>query len=135
MDELEPGTISRFQSRFGLDVVPYEDKFTFSQLENPPDYAIKGQTYLGATVLHTHSGKPWEIFDANSLVFDFTDGVVKQKSLITSLFEISQVGNYFVSNGLILPGSMTKSGKKINSYACHFYFDSMRFKYSEVTYD
>lgn len=135
LDELEPGSISRFQSRFGLEVSPFREKFTFKQLENPLDYAIKGQPYLGATATKTFSGEPWEIFKANSLIFDFTDGVVKQKSAVTSLFKIEQAGNYWISQGLILPGSLTTDGKKIISYSCHYFFDSMRFRYSEVAYD
>jgi hypothetical protein len=135
LDELEPGSISRFQSRFGLELVAFREKFTFKQLENPPDYAIKGQPYIGATATKTFSGEPWEIFKANSLVFDFTDGVVKPKASVNSLFQIEQAGHYWISSGLILPGSLTTSGKKINSYSCHFFFDSMRFRYSEVAYD
>jgi hypothetical protein len=135
MDELEPGSISRFQSRFGLELVPFREKFTFKQLEDAPDYAIKGQAYIGATATKTFSGEPWEIFKANSLIFDFTDGVVKQKTAVSALFKIEQAGNYWISQGLILPGSMTTDGKKIISYSCHFFFDSMRFRYSEVTYD
>lgn len=135
IDELEPGSVSRFQTLFGLEIVPFREKFTFKQLENAPDYAIKAQPYLGATATKTFSGEPWDIFKANSLVFDFTDGLVKNKNLIFSLFKIEQVGRYWISSGLILPGALTSDGRKVISYSCHFYFDSMRFRYSEVTYD
>jgi hypothetical protein len=130
-----PGDASRFQSLFGLELAPYNEHFTFKQIENPPEFCISGQSYLGAMATKTYAGKPWQIFDANNFVYNFATGRVVLKSAINSFFDLSQAGNYFVSNGLILPGSLTKTGEKVNSYFCHFSFDTLRFRYSEVSFD
>ena len=43
--------------------------------------------------------------------------------------------NYFLSPGLIKPGSVTDDGSRVTDYAAWFLFDSMKFKYSEITYE
>lgn len=134
-EEMYFGDASRFQSKFGTELVGWRDKFTFKPLALAPEHCISGQTYLGANVSQSFAGEPWEIFEANSLVYDFTTGLVVQKISITKIAPLEPAGFYFISPGLILPGSLTKDGSRINSYAAHFSFDTLRFRYSEVSYD
>lgn len=119
-----------------MSLVPYEEYFTFEKLINPPEYSIKAGTYLGATCLKTYSGKPWEIFKENGFVFNFITDQVVQKSTINNpiLLDVAGSGRYFISNGLILPGSLTDAGK-ITSYTAFYSFEKSRFRYSEVTHD
>lgn len=128
------GEVADFMGLWSLDLVPYEDNFTFKELEDAPEYSIKGGAYLGAICTKTFAGKPWEVFEANGFIFDFGSGLIKQKSEITIPVELQVSGIYYVSNGLILPGSML-SGQKIISYTAHYSFDKSRFRYSEVTFD
>lgn len=135
LDEDKFGDASRFQSRFGLELSRWRDKFTFTELAEAPEHCIGGQPYLTATPENSFAGEPWEIFEANGLIYNFLTKTVVLKSSITQLCEVSQAGFYYISSGLILPGSLTKGGDRINSYAAHFSFDTLRFRYSEVTYD
>ncbi len=135
LDEDFPGEAAKFILRFGLDLVPFREKLTFDGLYNPPEHCISGQTYLEAAVTKSFAGDPWEIFDANSLVFSLALGLVVPKASILGAFEISQSGNYFISNGLIQPGSISTDAKKVISYDGQFSFDTLRFRYSAVYYD
>ena len=132
--ESRTGEAAEFMGLWDIKLAPYEDKYTFLELENPPEYSIEGDKYIGALCNKTHSGKPWEIFKANGLVFDFGSGTVIQKSLVKNIVNLDLSGAYYLSNGLILPGSMWNN-KKIHSYSCFYNFDKMRFRYSEVSFD
>lgn len=134
-DEMKFGDASRFYSKFGLELLSYRDKFTFKPLALAPEHCISGQTYLGAACSVSFAGEPHEIFEANGLVYNFTTGLVIQKSTIIKIVDVEPAGFYFISPGLILPGSLTKGGSKITGYSAHFSFDTLRFRYSEVTYD
>lgn len=134
LNETNVGDVSKFSSLFGLGLARLKDNFTFEPLAGADDYCISGQNYLGAACSKTFSGDPSEIFFENNLVYNFNTGLVVQKASITTLVDIPQAGNWFLSSGLILPGSVTKSGDKIKSYTCHFSFDTMRFRYSEVQF-
>lgn len=119
---------------WNIELAPYEEKYTFLELENPPDHSIIGAPYLGATALKTFSGKPWEIFEANDFIFDFGTGKVSPKTSVSTVVNLDKSGSYYLSNGLILPGSIYK-GEKIMSYSCFYNFDKRRFRYSEVSFD
>lgn len=134
-EESEPGQISRFVTLFGLSLAKWRHAFTFEALAEAPEFAISGQSYLGAAVLNTHAGEPWQIMKANGLIYNFGSGELMQKALIKTIADLDQSGPYFVSSGLILPGSLLKDGRKIHSYNAHFSFNTLRFRYSGVDYD
>lgn len=117
----------------GLELVPWRDAYTFADLLEAPDYAIEGGLYLGADATKTFEGEPWEIMKANELVFDFTSGEVVPLESITRRVEIDTASRYFLSSGLILPGSVLDDGSRVTEYSARYSFDTARFKYSEVT--
>ena len=132
--ETSAGEISRLNSFFGFDLVAKDDYFTFSFLKDAPEYAIVGGEYLGAEVSKTFEGEPWDVMRENEIVYDFlNDEMVPISSILRSV-EIIPAGNYFVSQGLILPGSVTDGGLRVRDYAAWFSFEAMRFRYSEVFY-
>lgn len=131
--EVVSGELSKFMSLYGLELVPVGTQFTFKALEGAPHYSFKGSTYLGAESSTNYQGAPWEVMEANSLVFNFTTGKVQKISSVTSTIELSQAGAYFVSRGLILPGSITKDGSKIKSYRGFYDRRIGQFQYSEVS--
>lgn len=134
--ETRSGDVSRFMSLFaGLSIFKFEDHFTFEALLDAPDYSIAGNQYLGATATKTFSGKPWEIFKENGLVYDFNKGSVQPILSTTQVVKIYESGNTFISQGLILPGSFTDEGSRVTDYSAWFLFDSLKFKYSELTLD
>lgn len=134
--ESRSGDISRFMSIFsGLSIFNNEDHYTFEALLEAPEYSILGNEYLGATATKTYSGKPWEIFRENGLAYDFNKGIVQPIASITQVVKIYESGNTFISQGLILPGSFTDEGGRVTDYSAWFLFDSLKFKYSELTID
>lgn len=133
-DETSVGQISDFISWSGLPLQPKENYYTFEKLLDFPTYSIKGKDLLGTPALKTFEGKPWEILEANELVYDFTLDQIRLISSVTQNVVIRQAGNRFVSNGLILPGSLTVEGLRVKEYAAWFSRDRLSFLYSEVGY-
>lgn len=134
-EETSPGQLSKFMSRFGFEIERVGDHFTFSDLIEAPDYSIAGGTFLAAPTLETFEGKPWDVMRENRLVYDFSLGIVVPIDLVTQTAKISTAGNVFVANGMLLPGSLTVEGERVTDYAAYFMEDSLRFKYSEITYE
>lgn len=133
-DEERPGEISEFMSYYGLTLVAKDNYFVPEALQDAPDYSIKAGSYLSGTAIKSFAGKPWEVMEANSIVYDFADNLIKPISSIIKEFSIKQTGFYFVSNGLIQPGSITNDGKIIKSYRAWFSMETLKFRYSEVEY-
>lgn len=128
------GELAEFARVFGIDtlnLVAVDDYFTFEALSLAPAYAINTGTYLGAQAKKTFSGKPWEIMRENDLVFDLSLGRVVNFLTVTNRIDLSQSDSYFISSGLINPGSMADD-KRVLSYKGFYSFGSGRFRYSEV---
>jgi hypothetical protein len=135
IDEDKAGQISDFMSLFGFDLALKDHYYTFSDLIDAPNYSIAGGAFLGAPTTVTFSGQPWEVMRENELVYDFSRGLVVPIQSILKTFQIKSAANYFLSSGLILPGSVTDDGSRVKDYAAFFLFEKMKFKYSEVGYD
>jgi hypothetical protein len=135
-EESRAGEVSDFASLFsGLSIVPKDHRYTFEDLEDAPGYSIAGNLYLGAPALKTFAGDPWEIFRENSLIYNFNLGIVQPISSVLTRIELVRAQNYFLSPGLILPGSLNPEGERVKSYVAYYLFDSARFKYSWVSYE
>lgn len=133
-EEIKAGEVSDYVSYSGLSIVPRGPIFTFEALALAPSYSIKGKPYLGAPTTKTFEGEPWEVMEANGLTFDFLTNTLKPLLSVTQLVSIKQAGHRFVSNGLILPGSVTDDGKRVKDYAAHYSKETLRWLYSEVAY-
>lgn len=133
--ELRSGEVSRFQTLFGLEIVRHPDGyFTFPLFLDAPTFSIEGVEYLGAIATETFEGTPGEILKANSLVYNFATKLVVPIEQITTEMQINQANFYFLSSGLILPGSLVKSGRRIVEYSGFYLREIARFKYSVVSY-
>ncbi len=132
-EEVEAGQISSFMSLMGVTLSPVDNYFTFPFLLDAKDYSILGNQYLGATAIKTYEGKPWEVMRENSLVYDFNAGEAVPISSITKNIQLSQGDGYFITNGLILPGSITDDGSRVTEYSAWFSFKLANFKYTDVT--
>jgi|SRR5665213_1249903 len=124
--------IPRFISMVGLQLVSFRDFWTFPFLVTAEDYSLKGKQYLGVTATKTFEGEPWDIMAENGLVYDFGAGLVKPISTITQHLYIKDAGQFYVSNGLLVPGSLRDDGKRVTDYSARFLWDSNSFRYSEV---
>ncbi len=87
---------------------------------------------MGAPAIKTFEGEPWEVMEENDLVYDFTQDKVVPISTITQAVQTKQTANYFLANGLILPGSLTEEGLRVKDYAAFYLFDTVTFNYSEL---
>lgn len=134
-EETEVGQIARFNSIFGLGVVPNDDHYTFPFLVDAPEHSFDGSTYLGAAATETFAGKPWEVMRTNELIYDFNSGSVKQISSVSTKANLVETGFYFTSSGLLMPGSFRDDGKRVTDYTAWFIFSSMKFRYTEVVYE
>ncbi len=130
--ETKVGQISDFIARYGLDIVAKDDYYTFSDLEDAPDYSLTGATFLSTVAVETFEGKPWEVFEANGMVYNFSTGLIVPIDSVIETVQILTSKNHFIANGLILPGSLTAEGLRVRDYSAWFSRDTLRFTYSEV---
>lgn len=133
-EEIKAGEVSDWASYTGLSLVPRGTYFTFEGLALAPRYSIQGAPLLNLTATKTFEGEPWEVLEANGYAFDFSTGLLKPLLSVTQLVQIKTVGHKFISQGLILPGSVTDDGKRVKDYAAHYSKETLRWLYSEVTY-
>ncbi len=131
--ETKPGQLSEFANLYGLELERNGDHFTFSDLVDAPNYSLTGGLFLGAPCIFTVEGPPWEVMRKNKLVYDFQKGLVVPILAVTTVCDFVQAGFTFVSNGMILGGSITEDGSRVTDYAA--FFDQSKFKYSEVETD
>jgi hypothetical protein len=129
------GEVSEFISLFGLPIVFKDDHFTFESLADAPNFSIKGAPYLNTTATKTFAGKVWDVMRENELVYDYDKDLLVPIAQVTNRASFQAAGKYFVSSGLILPGSLTDEGSRVTEYAAWFSTESMRFRYSEVGTD
>ena len=133
-EEMMPGEISKFMNLTKLELAPVKNYYAFSTLDQAPRYSLLGGEYLGAVSTKTYEGEPWEVMRENGLVYDFVKDLVVPIETVINLTEIKQASNYFISNGLIMAGSITDDGSRITDYAAFFSFSKSKYVYSEVTY-
>lgn len=126
------GEASDFVSLFGLPLVFKDDHFTFEALAEAPAFSIKTHSYLNAIATKTFEGKPWDVMRENSLVYNYDLGQLVPLTSIATRVNLALAGKYYISSGLILPGSLTAEGLRVTDYAAWFSTDSMRFRFSEV---
>lgn len=133
-EETKVGQVSDFMSLTGLSLVPWRNAYTFEDLQDAPDISLAGAQVLDAVATANFAGEPWEIFEVNELVYDFTRRLVVPIATITQSVVIQLAGNRYLSNGLILPGSLTDDGDRVKDYSAWFSRDTLRWLYSEVEY-
>lgn len=134
-EEMSSVQLSRYMSMTGLSIVRSGDHFTFEALQDAKKYSILGNQYLNATATKTYEGEPWEVMRQNSLVYNFNTGLLVPIESITQTVKIKTGLNYFLSNGLILPGSLTEAGSRVKDYSAWYLFESAQYRYTEVSYE
>lgn len=137
-EETNPSQVSDFMRYTGLKIVPHGTFFTFEDLEDAPDFTIIGKKIeIGKVPLPAiadFSGEPWEVLEANQMVYDFSLGLLRPILSITQIVSIDDGGNRYLAPGLILPGSLTVEGKRVKDYAAWYSRTTQRFMYTEVSY-
>ena len=134
--ETSVGEISKFMSLYqGLDIVRDRDIYTFNHLKNAPIYSLKGLKYIDSPAIVTITGKPGDVMRANKLIYNFQTDLIAPIATVTQTVELIEASNYFLSPGLILPGSLTERGSRVTEYAAWYSFAKGEFRYSEVKLD
>lgn len=118
----------------GIVLSPWREAYSFEQLADAPDYSIAGSTFLDAPFTTTFAGEPWEVFEANGLIYDFVLQQMRPIESVTQSVSILASGNELFANGLILPGALTPEGQKVKSYSGWYSRSTLRWTYSEVDY-
>lgn len=134
-EELRPGEITKFINLTKLPITADKNHFTFEALKDAPGYAIQGGTYLGAPATKTFEGEPWEVMRANGLVYDFVKDEVVPILTVVKPIKLTFGNRYFLSNGMILAGSLTDEGNRVTDYSAHYIFESAKFKFTEVSFE
>lgn len=132
-EEQKSGQLYDFQKIFGFTLSAFENGLTFSALKDAPRHSIEGSTFMNATATATFEGNPWDVMRENGLVFNFASGLIVPLASVSDRVIINNAERYFLSSGLIQPGAVTDDGKRVTDYSAFFYFDSNKFRYSEVT--
>jgi len=134
-EETRAGQVSEFMSHYqGLSLTPVDNYFTFTAIANAPEYSLTGADFLGATATKSYEGKPWEIFKQNGFVYNFNTDSVVSKLTITQRAVLDGTANYFISNGLIMPGAVMDDGSRVIDYSA-WHLSDKKYKYSEVTFE
>lgn len=134
-EESKAGQIADFLNLFGFQLISKDGYYTFSSLDSAPEFSIKGSTYLGAPCTKSFEGKPWEVMKQNGLVYDFVNDAVVALETIAYKIQLLETNSYFLSNGMIVAGSVRDDGSRVRDYAAHYLFDTAKFKYSEVSFE
>lgn len=131
-EESRAGELSDWVSLFEIPLARRGSIFTFEPLALAPDFSIKGAPILDATAVKSFAGDPGEVFRENGLIYNFQTQKLMPIETVTQTITIVQGQNYFLSSGLIIPGSLTDEGDRVTDYAAHFSTDTMKFRFSEV---
>lgn len=133
-EETAIGQVADFMGYTGFELVPKDGYFTFASLAEAPVFSLAGAPLLlGTPATVTFEGRPWEVFKANGVIYDFTTDTLVPIASVIQKTEIKEAGNRYWSPGLILPGTITEDGK-VQDFAGFFSRDKLRWLYSEVTY-
>lgn len=113
--------VQRFANFYNLDLVGERDYFTFRNLLRLPTYSLKGKAYGGVTALKTFSGMPWEVMQANDLVYDLGSGVIVKKESITQVINPMLTDFFYIAETvLVQAGSFLPTGQKILGFDGEF---------------
>lgn len=133
-EETRSGQVSDFMSLTGLSLVPKGSLYTFEQIQNAPDYSLKGKNILGLPAIETFEGLPWEVFAINKLIYNFNTGLMAKIDSINVEAKLYRGSSYYVSEGMILPGSRMAGGERVRDYSAWYSRDTQRWLYSEVSF-
>ena len=133
-EETTKGQVADFMKLFGVELVRREGYFTFPKLAQIPKYSLKGKAIGESLAIKTFAGEPWEVFEANGLVYDFANDVIVPIDTITYTAQITDVGDYLLASGLLVSGTFNQFGVKVKSFMGWHARNRTDWLYSEVDY-
>jgi len=130
--ETEPGEVGRFSSVYDVELAAFQDFYTFPFLIDAGNYSLESNQYLNLAAVETYEGDPWEVLRANGFVYDLGLDLLIPVTSITAVITLQESDFYYVSSGLIQPGSLLKSGQRLVDYTAWFDWKSSTFRYTEI---
>ena len=129
------GEVSDFLNLYtDISLVPKGDCFVFEKFQNAPDYSLPGIPFLDVIATQIFEGSPGEVMRKNGLIYDFDRDLVVPIDSVVDVDSLEAAGNYFFSNGLLMPGALTVEGMRVTDYSAWFYAKGTRIKYTGVIY-
>lgn len=109
--------VSDFNTYFSKSLIRNGDHWTFPALAALPDYSIKGRPFADLVAIETIEGEPWQVMQANGLVYDLTLDAIVPKQTIISEVQLPQTGSYYTADvPLVQPGAFVAFGVQVMSY-------------------
>lgn len=134
-EETRVGQVTDFANKNQLDIVYLDNgQFTFSKLAQVSEYSLYGKPLGDFSAIKTFAGKPWDVFEANGVVYNFLLDQVVPILSITQIAQLKASQNWYLSPGLILPGSLLENGQRIKSYNAWFSRERATWLYEGVSY-
>ena len=125
--------ISRFCDLFDEELVRVDDFYTFSYLEDVPNYSLLGKTFLGLPATATFEGQPWDVMKENGYVYSLALKLVVPKVSIVNVIRLELVDNFWtLDNPIIQPASLNPVGQRIMSYDAQYFRETSQLRVSEV---
>lgn len=96
--------VSRFSSFYGTSLVRSGDHYTFPGLADLPRYSIQGGLYGGLPAIKTFAGHPWEVMEANGLVWSLAlSALAPAATQMAVTYPMPNMGYYFAPRVQGLP--------------------------------
>lgn len=128
------GEIARFNSMYAQDLISVYDYYTFKMLAEFPKYSIAGKPLLGVPAIATFEGKPWDILEANKMVYDFSARKVMPILKVMDRVDPKRQYDNWSFDGLIKAGSKDPYWNIISGYNCVLNLEKFQFFYSDLFY-
>lgn len=127
--------ISRFSDYFDEELVRVGDYYTFSFLEDVPDYSLIGKPFLGLPATATFEGLPWHVMKENGYLYSLALKTIVPKASIVSVIKLELVEDFWtIDNPIIQPGSRNTLGQQIMSYDARYIREASQLRVSEVQF-
>jgi len=126
--------ISRFNRKYGVELVECEDYFTFKALAELPNYSFTGHPYSSILGTVNYAGKREEVMAENDYTFyQKTQTLVPKNSFIEYLNYDNS--NYIVSEFLPQAYASDKNKTRITGFSGLVDLDFMKYKIERFFYE
>ena len=125
--------VIKLKQAFGLEVVPFEDYYTFKALAEMPDHTKKGYTLGSGIAKENYSGKPWELLRENQLAYNLELKNIVENFVNTGVYSVPyDNGGYYPFKVIPQVGFFLNGNNRIKGFNAFIDFDLNIVKVGEV---
>jgi hypothetical protein len=124
-----PLDLSRLKIVFGIELVPYDDYFTFSILRDMDNFSIVGFPVMSGIIpsagiaKKNFAGKKWEVLKENNLIYNLRLNAITEQSVAVGTYTLTKsIGNYYAFDKIPQTGSLL-NGTLFTSFSAIIDFD------------